>query len=96
MEVTGRTRFTTLLVQYKLDNRTEVWKDVFERAISTSVACSSESIQWRHQQWSRFSAAWFFVLADDRWAEEKLLRVKLEWEEQQKQQKQDQDGEDQS
>ncbi|KAK8051639.1 hypothetical protein PG993_003024 [Apiospora rasikravindrae] len=75
MEVTGRVIFTTFSVPYKVDNLTEMYKDVFESNFSTFVPPGSEFMKWRHNQWSRFSAVWFFVLTEDHWVEEKFGKL---------------------
>ncbi|KAK7956542.1 uncharacterized protein PG986_005764 [Apiospora aurea] len=43
----------------------------FERVFPSFVPRGSEFMEWRHRQWSRFSAVWFLVLTEDHWVEEK-------------------------
>ncbi|KAL2802028.1 hypothetical protein BJX63DRAFT_416035 [Aspergillus granulosus] len=74
-DVEGRVTFTTFLVPHKVDNMYGMYKDNFNSVLSTFIPRGSGFITGHRNFWYKFSAVWFWVLAEDHWVEEKFGKL---------------------
>ncbi|KAK4236855.1 hypothetical protein C8A03DRAFT_35238 [Achaetomium macrosporum] len=74
-EVEDRVTLTAFSVPGKGDEVWGTWRESLKSAFSSFVPRGSEFLQSRVMFWSRFSAVWFRVLAEDRWVEEKFGKL---------------------
>ncbi|KAK4038075.1 hypothetical protein C8A01DRAFT_48252 [Parachaetomium inaequale] len=73
--VEGRVTLTTFMVPRKSDTVFDMWYDNFKSVFHAFVPRGSEFTARHRNFWYKFSAVWFWVLAEDQWVEEKFGKL---------------------